>query len=98
MDAGAGCAMDIADPHSRTDMAIDDILRKAAERARQMGLSYGGALTPSEAHELWRNAPGAKLVDLGNPDKGSYTVPGGPASSSKTPASTKRAAVPSTTP
>lgn len=64
MDAGAGCAMDIADPHSRTDMAIDDILRKAAERARQMGLSYGGALTPSEAHELWRNAPGAKLVDV----------------------------------
>ena len=45
-------------------MAIDDILQKAAERARQMGLSYGGALLPSEAHELWRTAPGAKLVDV----------------------------------
>jgi rhodanese-related sulfurtransferase len=45
-------------------MAIIDILQKAAERARQMGLPYGGALTPAEAHEVWRSSPGAKLVDV----------------------------------
>ena len=45
-------------------MAINDLLQKAAERARQMGLPYSGALTPAEAHEVWRNAPGAKLVDV----------------------------------
>ena len=45
-------------------MAITDILEKAAERAKQMGLPYRGALTPAEAHEIWRNVPGAKLVDV----------------------------------
>ena len=45
-------------------MAINDLLQKAAERARQMDLPYSGALTPAEAHEVWRNAPGAKLVDV----------------------------------
>ena len=45
-------------------MAINDLLQKAAERARQMGLPYSGALTPAEAHEVWRNAPGTKLVDV----------------------------------
>ena len=45
-------------------MAITDILQKARERARQMGLPYSGALTPAEAHEIWRSAPGAKLVDV----------------------------------
>jgi len=45
-------------------MAISDILQKAAERARQMGLPYSGALTPAEAHEVLQNAPGAKLVDV----------------------------------
>lgn len=45
-------------------MAINDILQKAAERARLMGLSYSGALLPAEAHELWRNAPNATLVDV----------------------------------
>lgn len=45
-------------------MGIDDVLRKAAERARQMGLTYSGALTPAEAHEIWRNVPGAQLVDV----------------------------------
>ena len=29
-----------------------------------MGLPYGGALTPAEAHEVWRNAPDARLVDV----------------------------------
>lgn len=45
-------------------MAVDDVLKNAAARGRQMGLPYGGALTPAEAHEVWRNAPGAKLVDV----------------------------------
>ena len=45
-------------------MAVDDVLKAAAARGRQMGLPYGGALTPSEAHEVWRNAADAKLVDV----------------------------------
>jgi len=45
-------------------MTIPEILQKARERARQLGVSYSGALTPAEAHEFWRNAPGAKLVDV----------------------------------
>src|SRR3954468_10087477 len=38
------------------------IKQAAAERAKKMGLSYAGALTPSEAHELMK--AGAKLVDV----------------------------------
>lgn len=45
-------------------MPVDEILKTAATRGRQMGLPYGGALTPAEAHDVWRNAPGAKLVDV----------------------------------
>lgn len=45
-------------------MTIDDILGKARERARQMGLPYAGALTPREAHDIWQLAPGAKLIDV----------------------------------
>ena len=45
-------------------MTVTEILQKARERAGKMGLPYNGALTPAEAHELWRNAPGAKLVDV----------------------------------
>ena len=45
-------------------MTVDEIFRKAAERARQFGLPYSGALTPAEAYEVWRNAPGARLVDV----------------------------------
>src|SRR6186997_2999606 len=45
-------------------MTIPEILQKARERARQLGVSYSGALTPAEAHEFWRNAPGARLVDV----------------------------------
>jgi rhodanese-related sulfurtransferase len=45
-------------------MAVDDVLSNAAARGRQMGLPYGGALTPGEAHEVWKNVPGAKLVDV----------------------------------
>ena len=45
-------------------MSITDTLKKAHERAQQMGLPYGGALTPQEAHEVVRQAPSAKLVDV----------------------------------
>ncbi len=45
-------------------MAFEQLLEEAATRAKQMRLPYGGALTPAEAHEVWRNAPGATLVDV----------------------------------
>ena len=45
-------------------MTIEDLLNTARERARQMGLSYEGALTPREAYELLQQSPGAKLVDV----------------------------------
>ena len=45
-------------------MSQSDILDKARERAKQLGLPYEGALTPKEAHELLRQTPDAKLVDV----------------------------------
>ncbi|HSN38649.1 MAG TPA: rhodanese-like domain-containing protein [Burkholderiales bacterium] len=45
-------------------MAVEDILKSAHERARQMGLPYEGALTPSEAFQLWKEMPGTCLVDV----------------------------------
>ena len=45
-------------------MSLSDTLKKARERAQQMGLPYEGALTPTEAHELLRETPDAKLVDV----------------------------------
>jgi rhodanese-related sulfurtransferase len=41
---------------------MDEIRKKAAERAKQLGLSYAGALLPAEAHALMQG--GAKLVDV----------------------------------
>jgi len=41
---------------------MSDIRKAAAERARKLGLSYAGALLPSEAHHLMQE--GAKLVDV----------------------------------
>lgn len=40
----------------------DRVKQTAAERGRKLGLSYAGALTPAEAHELMQ--AGAKLVDV----------------------------------
>jgi rhodanese-related sulfurtransferase len=40
----------------------DDIKKAAAERGRQMGLRYAGALLPGEAHRLMQ--AGARLVDV----------------------------------
>jgi rhodanese-related sulfurtransferase len=45
-------------------MAIAEILQAALERGRSMGLPYGGALLPKEAYQLWREAPGASVVDV----------------------------------
>ena len=41
---------------------MDEIKRKAAERARKLGLPYAGALLPAEAHELMK--AGGRLVDV----------------------------------
>jgi rhodanese-related sulfurtransferase len=41
---------------------MDEIKKNAAERARQLGLTYAGALLPAEAHALMQR--GAKLVDV----------------------------------
>ncbi|BBO19627.1 rhodanese [Candidatus Desulfobacillus denitrificans] len=43
---------------------LSDLLALAQQRARELGLPYAGALTPAEAHEVARLAPGAKLVDV----------------------------------
>lgn len=43
---------------------LSELLNQAQSRARQLGLSYSGALTPKEAYEVWQLAPGAKLVDV----------------------------------
>lgn len=43
---------------------VEEILNTARERARQMGLSYAGALTPREAFEIWQEVKGAQLVDV----------------------------------
>lgn len=45
-------------------MTIDDILKTARARAQQMGLPYQGALLPSEAYQIWKEAPNATLVDV----------------------------------
>jgi rhodanese-related sulfurtransferase len=43
---------------------LTEILQLAQSRARELKLSYEGALTPAEAYELWRLAPGARLIDV----------------------------------
>jgi rhodanese-related sulfurtransferase len=45
-------------------MSSDDVLKRAADRGRQVGLPYRGAVTPAEAYEIWRGVPGATLVDV----------------------------------
>ena len=45
-------------------MSASEALQKARERAKQMGLPYEGALTPTEAHEVLRELASAKLVDV----------------------------------
>ena len=43
---------------------ITEILNAAQQRAKESNLPYEGALTPAEAYELLKSAPGAKLVDV----------------------------------
>lgn len=43
---------------------LSDILNIARMRSKELGLPYAGALTPSEAYEVWQLAPGARLVDV----------------------------------
>ncbi len=43
---------------------ITAILQAAQQRARDMGVSYEGALLPVEAYEIMQSAPGSKLVDV----------------------------------
>lgn len=43
---------------------FNEILTLAQERARHLSLSYEGALTPREAHELLQLLPHARLVDV----------------------------------
>ncbi|MFZ2541199.1 MAG: rhodanese-like domain-containing protein [Gallionella sp.] len=43
---------------------ITTILQAAQQRAKEMNLSYEGALLPDEAYEILQSAPGAKLVDV----------------------------------
>ncbi|MDR1367155.1 MAG: rhodanese-like domain-containing protein [Candidatus Accumulibacter sp.] len=43
---------------------LSELLSAARKRAKESKLPYSGALTPEEAHEVWRLMPGAKLVDV----------------------------------
>ena len=54
----------------------EKIKQVAAERGKQLGLSYAGALTPAEAHALMQ--AGAKLVDVRTKPETQYVgrVPG----------------------
>ncbi|AEK56952.1 MULTISPECIES: rhodanese-like domain-containing protein [Acidithiobacillus] len=45
-------------------MTHQNILERAAERARAAGKKHAGDLTPEEAHQLLREHPKAKLVDV----------------------------------
>jgi rhodanese-related sulfurtransferase len=43
---------------------ITEILNVAQQRAKELKLSYEGALKPQEAYQILQSAPGAKLVDV----------------------------------
>ncbi|HQU78420.1 MAG TPA: rhodanese-like domain-containing protein [Azonexus sp.] len=43
---------------------LTETLTLAQQRGQALGLPYAGALTPQEAGDLLRLAPGAKLVDV----------------------------------
>lgn len=43
---------------------LSALLELAGQRASELKLPYQGALTPAEAYQVWRLAPGAKLVDV----------------------------------
>ena len=43
---------------------LNELLSLAHRRASDLNLPYAGALTPAEAFEVWKLAPGAQLVDV----------------------------------
>lgn len=43
---------------------LSETLAIAQDRARKLNLSYSGVLTPKEAFEVLKQAPGARLVDV----------------------------------
>lgn len=43
---------------------ITAILESAQQLAQSLGLPYQGTLPPSDAYEILRSAPGAKLIDV----------------------------------
>jgi rhodanese-related sulfurtransferase len=43
---------------------ISQILKDAQSRARELQLTYEGALLPGEAYHLMQNTPNARLVDV----------------------------------
>ncbi|MBL8541365.1 MAG: rhodanese-like domain-containing protein [Betaproteobacteria bacterium] len=43
---------------------LSELLAVAQDRAQRLNLPYSGALTPKEAYEVLRHAPGARLVDV----------------------------------
>jgi len=43
---------------------LTEILQLAQQRARDMSLTYEGALTPKEAWAILQHAPGAMLIDI----------------------------------
>ena len=49
-----------------SDPAANEILARAAQRGREMGLAYAGAVTPAEAHSL-SEAGAARIVDVRTP-------------------------------
>ena len=55
---------------------MDEIKKRAADRAKAMGLPYAGALLPAEAHQLMQ--AGARLVDVRTKPEVQYVgrVPG----------------------
>jgi rhodanese-related sulfurtransferase len=44
--------------------SLDDVIRRAESRAREVGAAYRGQLTPDEAWRLAQEYPDARLVDL----------------------------------
>lgn len=44
--------------------AVESILERAQQRARESGLPYRGALTPAEAFALSQSVDGAQIVDV----------------------------------
>jgi rhodanese-related sulfurtransferase len=43
---------------------ITATLNAAQQRGKELNLPYAGVMTPQEAYEIWKNAPGAVLVDV----------------------------------